>query len=186
MGEHPIQGTPTTAASVNLIFDDDDDDEDEANQVEEEVVAIATERVRVGVAVDSGASANVIGLDDLPPGCVPEGPIGPPFSNASGGDIQKFGKVQTLMTSDDGQVGCGWTAAAVTRPLHSVSAIAGPEQGPGLQDVMFDNTIGVVMPPGLVKLLLKHIKPIARYPRRGGLYVGDFEMSSFPRQGQGR
>ena len=150
------------------------------------MVAIATERVCVGVAVDSGASANVIGLDDLPPGCVPEGPIGPPFSNASGGDIQKFGKVQTLMTSDDGQVGCGWTAAAVTRPLHSVSAIAGPEQGPGLQDVMFDNTIGVVMPPGLVKLLLKHIKPIARYPRRGGLYVGDFEMSSFPRQGQGR
>ena len=172
--------------STNLIFDDDDEDEDEALRVEEEVIAVADEKVRVGVAVDSGATANVIGLDDLPKGCVPEGPVGAPFSNASGGDIKKYGKVKTLMTSADGQVGCGWTAAAVTRPLHSVSTIAGPEDGPGLQDVMFDNTIGVVMPPGLVKLLLKHITPIARYPRRGGLYVGDFEMSSFPRQGQGR
>ena len=172
--------------SINLIFDDDDEDEDEALRVEEEVIAVADEKVRVGVAVDSGATANVIGLDDLPKGCVPEGPVGAPFSNASGGDIKKYGKVKTLMTSADGQVGCGWTAAAVTRPLHSVSTIAGPEDGPGLQDVMFDNTIGVVMPPGLVKLLLKHIRPIARYPRRGGLYVGDFEMSSFTRQGQGR
>jgi hypothetical protein len=67
-----------------------------------------------------------------------------------------------------------------------VSTIARPEDGPGLQDVMFDNHIGVVMPPGLVKIRLKHIKPIARHPRRGGLYVGDFEMSSFTRQGPAR
>ena len=165
---------------MNLIFDDDDD-EDARDQI-----AVAADKIRVGVAVDSGASDNVIGLDDLPAGVVPSGPVGPPFSNASGGDIKKFGKVVTMMESSDGKVGCGWTACAVTRPLHSVSKIAGPEEGPGLQDVMFNNRIGVVMPPGLVALLLKHIKPVARYPRRGGLYVGDFEMSSFPRQGPAR
>ena len=137
--------------------------------------------------MDSGASANVIGLDDLPEGCVPVGPPGKPFSNASGGDIQKYGKVVTMLENSDGKVGCGWTACAVTRPLHSVSVIAGPEDHPeGLQDVMFNNKVGVVMPPGLVALLMKHIKPIARYPRRGGLYVGDFEMSSFTRPGQNR
>ena len=165
----------------NLIFDDEDDDE--VAQVEE-VVAVACEEVHVGVAVDSGATHNVIGLDDLPAGVTPEGPPGKPFSNASGGDIKKYGKVVTMLESSDGKVGCGWTACAVTRPLHSVSTISGPEDHPtGLQDVMFNNKIGVVMPPGLVNLLLKHIKPIARYPRRGGLYVGDFKMSSFPRQG---
>ena len=104
----------------------------------------------------------------------------------SGGDIKKFGKVVTMMESADGKVGCGWTACAVTRPLHAVSKIAGPEDGPGVQDVMFNNRIGVVMPPGLVDLLLQHIKPVAKYPRRGNLYVGDFEASSFQRPGPAR
>ena len=169
-------------SSLNLIFDDDDGDD------AEEVVAVAAvaEKVRVGVAADSGATDNVIGLDDLPDGVIPEGPPGAPFSNASGGAIKKYGKVTTLMENADGKVGCGWTACAVTRPLHSVSKVCGPEEGPGVQDFMFNNRIGVVMPPGLVDLLLKHIKPVARYPRRGGLYVGDFEMSSFTRQGPAR
>ena len=162
------------------IYDDEDGDEPE------QVAVVTNEKIRVGVAADSGATDNVIGLDDLPAGVVPEGPIGPPFSNASGGDIQKFGKVATLMENADGQVGCAWTACAVTRPLHSVSKVCGPEDGPGIQDFMFNNRIGVVMPPGLVNLILKHVKPVARYPRRGGLYVGDFEMSSFPRQGPAR
>ena len=140
----------------------------------------------MGVAADSGASDSVIGLDDLPAGVVPQGPPGKPFSNASGGDIKKYGKVATLMENDDGKLGCHWTACDVTRPLHSVSATCGPEDGPGVQDFMFNNKIGVVMPPGLVNLIMKHVKPVARYPRRGGLYVGEFEMSSFPRQGQGR
>ena len=90
------------------------------------------------------------------------------------------------MENADGKVGCAWTACAVTRPLHSASKIAGLEDGPGLQELMFDNHVGVVLPPGLVKILLKHIKPVARYPRRGRLYVGDFEMSSFTGQGQAR
>jgi hypothetical protein len=92
-----------------------------------------------------------------------------------------------VLENGDGEVGCGWTACDVTRPLHSVSTISGPEDHPtGLQDVMSKNKIGAVMPPGLANLLLGHIKPIARYPRRGGLYVGGFDMSSSPRQGQGR
>jgi hypothetical protein len=172
-----------TSGSVNLIFDDNDGDEEEQAG---ELVAMASEEIRVGVAADSGATDTVIGLDDLPAGVVPDGPAGPPFSNASGGAIKKFGKVVTLMENADGKVGCGWTACAVTRPLHSVSKVCGPEEGPGVQDFMFNNRIGVVMPPGLVDLLLKHIKPVARYPRRGGLYVGDFEMSSFTRQGPAR
>ena len=73
------------AGAINLIYDDNDDDDDD--QGPEEVVAIAAERVRVGVSVDSGATDNAVGLDDLPACVVPEGPPGKPFSNASGGDI---------------------------------------------------------------------------------------------------
>ena len=167
---------------MNLIFDDGEDEDAQA----EEFVAVANEKVRVGVAADSGASDNVIGLDDLPAGVKPTGPPGKPFSNASGGDIQKYGKVTTMMENEHGKVGCAWTACDVVRPLHSVSKVCGPEDGPGVQDFMSNNRIGVVMPPGLVDLILKHVKPVAKYPRRGGLYVGDFEMSSFTRQGPAR
>ena len=138
------------------------------------------------MAVDSGTTYNVFGLGDLPPGVTPEGPPGKPLSNASGGDIKTYGGVVAMLKNSDGKVGCGWAACAATWPLHSVSKITGPEDGPGVQDIMFNNRIGAVMPPGLVDLLLKHVKPVARYPRRGGLYVGDFEMSSFTRQGPAR
>ena len=81
-------------SSVNLTFDDDDGDEDVQA---EGLVAMAAEKIRVGVAADSGATDNVIGFDGLPAGVIPEGPPGPPFSNASGGDIKKYGKVVTMM-----------------------------------------------------------------------------------------
>ncbi len=35
-----------------------------------------------------------------------------------------------------------------------------------MQDVMFNNRIGVVMPLGLLGVLLKHVKPVAKYLRR--------------------
>ncbi len=69
------------AGSVNLLFEDDDGDEE---MQDEGFVAMAAEKIRVGVAADSGATDNVIGLGDLPAGVFPEGPPGPPFSNASG------------------------------------------------------------------------------------------------------
>jgi hypothetical protein len=170
-------------AQVNLLYDDSDDDDDQAGFVAN---IVKPKSVRIGVALDSGATDNVIDPDDLPEGVELTGPIGEPFKDASGGDIKKFGKCVTLLQNEDTKVGCGWTACAVTRPLQSVTKIAGPEIGPGVQDVMFNNRIGVVMPPGLLNMLLKHIKPVAKYPRRGNLYVGDFEVSSFPRPGPAR
>jgi hypothetical protein len=170
-------------AQVNLLYDDSDDDDDQAGFVAN---IVKPKSVRIGVALDSGATDNVIDPDDLPEGVELTGPIGEPFKDASGGDIKKFGKCVTLLQNEDTKVGCGWTACAVTRPLRSVTKIAGPEIGPGVQDVMFNNRIGVVMPPGLLNMLIKHIKPVAKYPRRGNLYVGDFEVSSFPRPGPAR
>ena len=59
------------------------------------------------MAVDSGATDDVIGLDDLPYGVVPEGPPGRPFTNASGGHVTKYSKVATVMENSDGMDGCG-------------------------------------------------------------------------------
>ena len=71
------------------------------------------------------------------------------------------------------------------RALHSVSAVCGPEEMEvGKQDVLFNNKLCVVMPPGIVAAILKRIKPVAEYPREGNLYVGEVVVSSFTRQGQ--
>jgi hypothetical protein len=147
---------------------------------------MAGEEVEVDVAADSGASDNVIPPEDLPAGVEPTGPPGKPFTNASGGDIVKYGKCSTMLTDGESKFGVGWTACGVTRPLQSVSKTCGPIDEPCRQDFLFNNKIGVVMPPGIVDMILKHIKPVAKYPRRGGLYVGKFKMSSFPRQGPER
>ena len=74
--------------------------------------------------------------------------------------------------------------AEVTRPLHSVSQIAGPCEGEGNHDVLFNNKRCVVVAPGIVEEILKHMKPVAEYQRDGNLYLSEFTMSDFARQGQ--
>jgi hypothetical protein len=176
--ESLIKKSLEDSGCINLIYDEP--------EAPGGTVGLAGVTSKVSVALDSGATANVIGLEDLPEDVEPTGPPGKPFTDASGGDIKKHGKCDLLMKNADTKVGCRWTACEVTRPLQSVSSTAGPEEGPGLQDVLFNNRLGVVMPPGIVDMILKHIKPVATYPRRGGLYVCDLELSSFPRQGQAR
>ena len=80
-------------------------------------------------------------------------------------------------------MGCRWQVAGVTRPLHVVSSITGEQEGPGDHDVLFNNKKGVVVPPGVVDRIPKSIKPLAEYPRTGGLYVDEMTMSDFVRQG---
>ena len=72
----------------------------------------------------------------------------------------------------------------MTRALHSVAKVAGPKGGPGKQDVLFNNNIFVVVPPGVVGEILKKIKPVMGYDREGNLYIADLAMSSFHWQGQ--
>ena len=73
----------------------------------------------------------------------------------------------------------------MTRALHSVSTVCGPEDHEtGLQDVLFNNTHCFVVPPGVVKAIMKRIQAVAEYKRSGGLYLADFKVSSFGRPGQ--
>ena len=178
-------------AKINTILNESDDTTHGElnmlmNEDAEESLNAVQERVKVRVAVDSGAVANTVHPRELPDTVrVEENRTGKHFSGAGGETIEKFGSCTTLLEGEAGMVGCNWSVADVTRPLHSVSCIAGPEEHPtGLQDVLFNNKKCVVVPPGVVEMILKTVKPVAQYNRERGLYVADMIMSGFPRPGQ--
>ncbi len=151
---------------------------------DEGMLGAATEEVTIRAAADSGAVANVIHPAELPCDASPEpNTTGRHFVGANNTRIEKFGSCKTKLVSEHGAVGCDWMLADVSRPLHSVSTITGPEDGPPKQDFLFNNRRGVVVPPGIVDEILKKIAPITEYKREGNLYIGEFKMSSFTRQG---
>ena len=158
----------------------------------EDVIAVtdAPEEVSVEVAVDSGAVDNVVGPDDLPGGVkVEPNKTGKHFIGANSATITNHGMCTTILKDDRGQqIRCPWRVADVTRPLHSVSRITGPEEGDGDHDVLFTNKKCVVVPPGVVEKIIATlaIKPITEYKRKGGLYVAKMKMSGFTRQGAQR
>ena len=158
----------------------------EDEECAEDIIAAVAERVRVRPAMDSGATANVIHPNELPAGChIEPNRTNRHFRGANNSRIERFGAVRTLLENEHGAVGCDWQAADVGRALHSVSTVCGPEEMEvGKQDVLFNNKLCVVMPPGIVAAILKRIQPVATYPRDGNLYVGEMTMSSFTRQGQ--
>ena len=92
-----------------------------------------------------------------------------------------------MMTGKTGDKVAGkWQVADVTRPLHSVSEVCGPQDhATGHHDVLFNNKRCVVVPPGVVEHIMQHIDFVAEYPREGNLYVAEMMLSSFPRQGPG-
>ncbi len=154
------------------------------NEEEDELIATATEKVTIRPAVDSGAVANVVHPKDLPADVeVEPNETDSHFVGAGGSRIRKFGRCRTRLKTQHGDIGCDWQVAEVTRPLHAVCQMTGPYDGPGKQDVLFNNKKCVVVPPGVVDEILKRIRPVAEYGREGNLYLAEMEMSAFGRRG---
>ena len=105
------------------------------------------------------------------------------FVGANDSVIERYGTCATILTGEQGSVGCEWDMANVTRPLHSVAKVAGPKGGPGKQDVLFDNDDCYVVAPGVVKAIMKHIAAVAHYERDGNLYLASMTVAPFPRPG---
>ena len=181
----PDAHTPTNTVSKNLLEEIAKAISmlDHAPRCESELLTTAPAEVKVRIAADSGAVDNVINEDDLPAGVVPDGRAERHFVGASNEHIECQGACDSLLTGQHGQVACKWQVANVSRPLHSISKTTGPAEGPGLHDVLFNNRLAVVVPPGIVDKILEHIKPLLQYDRQGGLYVAEMTMSSFARQG---
>ena len=135
--------------------------------------------------MDSGSVSNVIHPGELPEGCeVKPNLTGKHFVGANNSRIERFGECRTELKGSHGTVGCDWNCADVSRALHSVSQVCGPkEHATGKQDVLFNHRKCVVVPPGIVEEICRRINVVAEYPREGNLYIGEFEMSRFGRQG---
>ena len=168
-------GSTSSLGSLNMLLEESAGDQ-----------LCSVTQVRVRPAMDSGSCDHVIDPDDLPQDCVVvPNTTGHHFRGANNSVIENFGDVETILESELGAISCNWKGAAVSRPLHSVSKVCGPAGGlkNSKQDVLFNNDICVVVPPGIVAEILKRVTPVAQYAREGNLYVGDMVLSSFHRQG---
>ena len=67
-----------------------------------------------------------------------------------------------------------------------MSTVCGPFDGPGVQDVLFNNKTCYVVAPGVVERIMREVLAVAEYPREGNLYVAEMELSGFARQGGGQ
>jgi transcription antitermination factor NusG len=114
------------------------------------------------------------------------------FVGANNSRIKNFGKAKVVMTTDDGKdIMNTFNVADVSRPLHAVSVVCDTDK-----EVLFTKGEAVVVPDGALSRFLGTIKAIAKYPRKGGLYVARMRVknprpkpataSGFGRQGTRR
>ncbi len=149
-----------------------------------DILSTADLTIRVRAAMDSGAVDHVINPEDLPANVVPSGAVGDEhYVGANNSKIKRYGEAVTNCAHAGGSFGMKWNCAAVSRPLNSVSKIAGPMGPVGKQDVLFDNSSCYIVQPGVVKAIMKVIKAVAEYPREGNLYLADLALTSFVGQG---
>ena len=112
---------------------------------------------------------------------VPNGTDSNHFVGANNSKVEHVGTCRARLTVPNMEVGCDWTMANVSRALHSVAQVAGPKgEGDGKQDILFDNENCFVVPPGIVKRIMKVVKAVAQYKREGNLYIAEMEVSMFP------
>lgn len=177
----PCRPSANTTSAFGCCYDE-----------EEEALLNTADVVRISSCLDSGAVANVVGPDCVP-GCTVTTPhtTGRHYQGAGGSRITKHGSCTTIITDDEGRrVICPFNLADVSRPLNSVSSIAGPgsgDEGPSRaegNDVSFSNKRGVAVPPGTVERVLAELgEPTLQWDRTENLYCKDFIVEGFAWQG---
>ena len=149
-------------------------------------ILAATEEVVLEVCLDSGAVAMVLNPNDLPAGCETKSdkPLRH-FVGANGSKIENYGKATTMLGTDDNtNIECLWQVADVTRPLHATSGIADSDF-----EILYTKSEATVVPAGTLSKYMDSIATVAKYPRKGGLYIAEMKAKapgsgpSFTRQG---
>ena len=159
--------------------------QDYVSDSEKQLIAATVASAKVRVAMDSAAVDHVIHADELPDGVECEPNVnGKHFVGANLTQIERYGSCKAKLANSLGEIGCEWPLADVTRAFHSVAKVTGPKDGPGKQDVLFNNQRCVVVPAGVVEMILREIQPIAEYKREGNLYVAEMDMSGLARPDQ--
>ena len=146
----------------------------EVNDVEEEV--------EVEVAADSGCVCHICGPDDVPTTVEvahKQGKRRRNLVNASGGDMDNFGEADVDLVQQDGATfSSTFTVTNATRPLHSTSQICDNKSPacPDGHEMLYTQGVATVVPAGSLSKYLDKVRQIARYPRRGGLYVAKMKV----------
>jgi len=157
------------------------------------MIMTAEEEIDIFIAIDSGAVEHVAAPSDLPRSISVDPPADGKIRNfisASGDPIKNHGKADVCLINEDGtQVDSSFQVADVCRPLHSVSKVCDTDK-----EVLFTKHGGVVVPAGSLSRFLGSVQALAKYPRKGGLYVSKMrarnpkgnKKSSFTRPGAKR
>ena len=162
---------------------------------EDEEILASTDEVDIDVALDSGAVAHTAGPKDLPgntPVVQPEDGKLRNFVAANNTKIKNYGKAELTMVQDGGpDINNVFQVADVSRPLHSAGTICDTDK-----EILFTKGEAVVVPEGALSRFLGSIRQLAKYPRKGGLYVARMRAKNprpkaataagFGRQGQRR
>ncbi len=154
------------------VIDFQDDDE----------ILMAEQEVEVDVAMDSGCCAHVVNPDAVPAGVEVAHPPGRRlrnFVNASGGDMDNFGEAIVQMVQEDGKVfDSKVSVTETTRALHSTSEVCDNESPacPDGHEVLFTRGMCTVVPAGALSKFLGGIRQVAKYPRRGNLWVAKMKL----------
>ena len=137
-------------------------------QEEEDEVLIADEEIEIEAAADTGAVDHVTPPSSLPGSVVVRRcPRTRNFVAANNEPIVNHGEAVVLLQQESGaEVLITTQVADVSRPLHSISKICDEEH-----EMLFTKTGGTVVPAGALSRYLHLVKNLAKYPRRGGLYV---------------
>jgi len=157
---------------------------------------MSDEEVEIWIASDSGAVDHVCGRGHISASVVlrqpSDGKLTRNCISASGGSIKNHGAGEVnLITEEGNTISSTFQVADVCRPLHSVCKTCD-----GGHEMLYTSDEALVLPKGVLSKLLAtlNVKPVARYVRRGGLYVAKMKArdkasgggSSFPRPGAGK
>ena len=149
-----------------IEYEDVDDSDDLVMELEEEV--------EIHVAIDTGSVAHCAGPKDIPGSVRVKPPASGKIRNfvGAGGDgIKCHGEALVQLMQDNGNaIDTTFQVADVVRPLHSASQICDGSEDKH-HEVLFTRGAAHVVPEGTFSRLLASINVIAKYPRRGGLYV---------------
>jgi hypothetical protein len=145
----------------------------------------AEEEIDVYVAMDSGAIGHIAPKEAMPSGV--DLHVGPNGVNrdlvaANGGAIVNHGNAEVeLVTEDNQSLGCTFMVADVTRPLHATGVIC--DTG---KEVLHTARGAVVVPAGSLSKHVTKNMVMAKYPRKGGLYLARYRVRAPKRVGTAR
>ena len=193
MEESAAACAPKTASEARAAQSSNDNVILPLTYEDDEMIMTAEEEVDIYIAIDSGAVDHVASPSDLP-GSIQVQPAEDGkvrnFISASGDPIKNHGKADVSLINDDGtEVDSSFQVADVCRPLHSVSRVCDTDK-----EILFTKHGGVVVPAGSLSRFLGSVRALAKYPRKGGLYVSKMKArnpknrpsSSFTRPGAHR